>query len=366
MAEYSTPEQRTEMPTQRRLEHLSKEGALYQSHEVAQLMALISGFLVLSYTWQWLLSDILIVYKKSFELISNSEPITPRILWNGFVSLIILLGPPLIITIGTVAVVAYCSVGLQTQWNRRKPIIKFRWDMLNPINGISRIFSLHGFVNVLKSIAKLSLILPIAYFALKSQAHQMVSLVHLSVPEVMSFTGTVMVKLFWRICYVLVPLAIFDFVWGKFQWLKKNKMTKQEVTDERKSVEGDETVKRKIQAKGIQRLMQRIKNSVPKADVVITNPTHYAIALKYDRKTMSAPIVVAKGKGHMALRIREIAKESGVPIVERKPLARALYASVEVGAQIPYELFKAVAEVLAYVYRIKNPYRASAATQAGR
>ncbi len=131
-------------------------------------------------------------------------------------------------------------------------------------------------------------------------------------------------------------------------------MTKEEVKDERKSIEGDEATKRKIIAKGWQRIVQRIKTNVPKADVVVTNPTHYAVALQYDRGSMKAPKVIAKGADHLAFKIREIARESGVPILERKSLARALYSSVKVDAEIPFELYKAVAEVLAYVYRIKG------------
>ncbi|RME57385.1 MAG: EscU/YscU/HrcU family type III secretion system export apparatus switch protein [Candidatus Dadabacteria bacterium] len=162
--------------------------------------------------------------------------------------------------------------------------------------------------------------------------------------------------LFWQIFAVLLILAIIDYFWGKHQWLKQYKMTKQEVKDEKKAVEGDEETRKKIQAKGFQRIIQRIQQSVPNADVVITNPTHLAVALKYDKETMTAPKVVAKGRGFIAERIKRIAKEAGVPVLERKPLARALYESVEVGAEIPRALYRAVAEVLAYVYRLKNPY----------
>jgi flagellar biosynthetic protein FlhB len=226
--------------------------------------------------------------------------------------------------------------------------------MLNPIVGIRRIISIQGFVNFLKSLCKLILILPIGYWALKAQAPEMVRLIHTSIPEVMSLAGTAMKAVFWKIMYVLIALAVFDLVWGKFNWLRTNKMTKQEVKDERKATEGDETMRRKMISKGMQRLVQRLKKSVPKADVIVTNPTHFAVALQYDRVRGGAPIVVAKGADFMAFRIREIAKEHGIPILERKALARSLYASTEVGAEIPRELFKAVAEVLAYVYRLKG------------
>jgi flagellar biosynthetic protein FlhB len=171
-----------------------------------------------------------------------------------------------------------------------------------------------------------------------------------------AFTGEAINDLFWKILYVLIAMAAFDYFYGRFRWFKQNKMTKDEIKDERKAVEGDETTKRRIIQKGLSRIMQRIAKSVPKAHVVVTNPTHYSVALQYDRGTDKAPRVVAKGKGFVALRIREIARANGVPVLERKPLARALFKSVEVGSEIPRELFKAVAEVLAYVYRLKNPW----------
>jgi flagellar biosynthetic protein FlhB len=155
--------------------------------------------------------------------------------------------------------------------------------------------------------------------------------------------------------YIFVALAVVDWVWGKFQWLKKNKMTKEEVKEERKSIEGDEAMRRKMISKGMARIAQKLKKSVPQADVIVTNPTHYAVALKYDRGNHTAPIVVAKGTDFIAQRIREIGKEHNIPILERKALARALYASTEVGSEIPRDLFKAVAEVLAFVYRLKRP-----------
>ena len=155
--------------------------------------------------------------------------------------------------------------------------------------------------------------------------------------------------------YVFLAISMLDIMWGRFQWLRQNKMTKEEVKQERKAIEGDEVMRRRMIAKGQQRLQNKLRSSVPKADVVITNPTHYAVAIKYDRANFAAPIVVAKGTDFMAQRIREIAAEHKIPILERKALARALYASTEVGSEIPRELFRAVAEVLAYVYRLKRP-----------
>lgn len=354
MAELSTPEERTEEPTDRRMGQLRKEGSIHFSSEVAQVLSLITGFLVLKYLCTGMLADLELVLVKSYKLIGSREEFTPESLRAGFVYLVTLLGPDMLILAGSIAVIASFAVLLQTKFNIKERKIDFRVFHLNPLQGIKRIISIQGIITTLKAIVKLCIILPIGYFGLKQFAPTMIELVHFSIADTLNFTSVAITTIFWKIIYVLIAIAAFDYFWGKHQWLKQNRMTKAEVKDERKSIEGDEATKRKIQAKGLQRIMQRLKNAVPKADVVVTNPTHYSVALKYDRKSMAAPTVVAKGKGHMALRIRQIARENGVPVLERKPLARALFASTEVGSQIPRELFRAVAEVLAYVYKLRS------------
>lgn len=336
---------------------LRKKGAIHLSMEFVQLASLVSGFLILKFMCVHLFTDMREVLVKSFNMIGSSDPLTPHMLRDGFIGLLYILLPDIVIIAGVIATVASLAVFLQTKWNIKERKIDFKFLHINPWNGIKRIFSPQGYLTTLKAIAKLAIILPIGYFALKRFAPTMINLIHMGIPEILAYTASAMDFIFWKIAYVLFAIAIFDYFWGKKQWLKMNRMTKAEVKDEAKSIQGDEQTKRRIQAKGLARIMQRIKSTVPKADVVVTNPTHYAVALQYDRKTMSAPIVLAKGKGFLALRIRAIAKEAGVPVLERKPLARALYASAEVGAQIPYELFKAVAEVLAYVYRLKGKRR---------
>jgi flagellar biosynthesis protein FlhB len=357
MSEHSEPEERTEEPTDRRMQQLRKDGSVHTSTEISQLLPLVIGFVSLGFIWQLLFTHMRQVLIKSFQMISDSEPLTVATLHSGFVGLVYRLAPTIIMLVMIIALCATLAVMVQTKWNIKEKLIHFKFDQLNPITGVKRVFSINGLVNTLKAIVKLILIIPVSYFALKSFAPQMVMMVHLTVPEILAFTGAAMMSLFWKVMYILIPIAIFDFFWSKHQWLKQNRMTKHEVKDERKSVEGDESTRRKIQFKGLQRIMQRIMKSVPQADVVITNPTHYAVALRYDRERMAAPTVLAKGQGFLALRIKEIAKDCGVPVLERKALARALYQSVEVGTEIPSGLFKAVAEVLAYVYRLKNPYK---------
>lgn len=351
------------MPTDRRMGQLRKEGQVHLSQDLVQVLSLLTGFIVLQYSWSWFLRELENIYHRSFTLIGSREPLTQKDLYDGFLGVLSEMAPPVLALLVTVAIVAMLVVFIQTKWNVKEKKIHFRFELLNPIRGIKRVFSINGVMNTLKAIVKLCIILPIAYLALKAFAPEMIKLIHLTVDDVLKYTGMSMATLFWRIMYVLMALAIFDYFWGHYQWLKQAKMTKDEVKDEHKAVEGDEETKRRIKQKGWQRIVQRIQKSVPTADVVVTNPTHYAVALKYDRGNMRAPQVVAKGKDYMALRIREIAQASGVPVVERKPLARALYASCEVGAEIPYDLYRAVAEVLAYVYRLRGGRQARPAMQ---
>jgi flagellar biosynthetic protein FlhB len=353
MSEHSTPEERTELPTEKRMSKLREEGTLPVSTDFTGVLALFTGFMVLYFVSSLLLSDFQWLMKRSFGAIADPDGMTENFIFEESILLFKVFGTKVFLVSITIATVAALTVFIQTKFNVKKKKIHFRFDMLNPVTGIKKVFSAQGVVNTLKALIKLALILPLAFFGLRAFAPEMINLMHVSVPQILTYTGSAMYDLFFDVFIILLLLAVIDIVWTKHQWLKQNRMTKQEVKDERKSLEGDEETKRKIQAKGLQRIAQRIRESVPQADVVITNPTHFAIALKYDRDSMVAPKVVAKGKGHLALRIREIAKESGVPIMERKPLARALYASCEVGAEIPRELFRAVAEVLAFVFRIR-------------
>jgi flagellar biosynthetic protein FlhB len=355
MAKDSLPEQRTELPTDRRLQEIRREGALFHSADLEHALVLLAGFLTVSYCWNALYRDMRYMLVRSFTMIGESNSFAANDLVNGFMRICMLLLPDLLMVTGCVGSIAALAVFLQTGWNRREKWIKFRWDFVNPLKGLKRIVSIHGFVNVFKAILKMCLVLPVGYWVLKGFAPEMIRLVHMSLEDVLLMVGESLTNVFWKIMYILFAISIGDVAWGKYQWLRQNKMTKDEVKDERKAVEGDETMRRKIIAKGQQRLVNKLKSSVPKADVVVTNPTHYAVALKYDRDRFAAPIVVAKGTDFMAQRIREIAAEHGIPILERKALARALYASTEVGSEIPRDLFRAVAEVLAYVYRMKRP-----------
>lgn len=355
MSQDSLPEERTEMPTEKRMGELRKDGNLHMSNELPKVATLLTGFGILYFTWGWLFSASKELFVSAFRQIASVKEIDGSYLSNMSYHILKEFGPPMAVVMLTVAVTSILAVMLQTGWNVKEKWIEPKFDNLNPITGIKKVFSINQMVSTLKAIFQLTFILPIAYFSLKEYAPEMVNLIHLSIPEILEYMGISTWDLFWKIMYVLMFFAAFDFFWTKFQWLKQNKMTKDEVKDEKRAQEGDEETKMQIKRKGLKRIADRIFQSVEQADVVVTNPTHYAVALKYDREEMEAPRVVAKGRGFLALRIRKFAKEANVPVLERKLLARALYSSVDVGRDIPMELFKAVAEVLAYVYKLKKP-----------
>jgi flagellar biosynthetic protein FlhB len=234
-------------------------------------------------------------------------------------------------------------------------------NKLSPISGMKRLVSIKALVELAKSIIKLLFIGTIAYLLVKSDMEAFPVLIHQEVGQILVFIARVSLKISFFVCLALVVLAVLDFLYQRWQHEKDLKMTKQEVKDEQKQTFGDPKVKSRIRSMQMEMARRRMMEAVPEADVVITNPTHLAIAIKFDAEEMIAPQVLAKGAGHVAQRIKEIASENQIPLVEDKPLAQALYKMVELGDYIPAELYRAVAEVLAYVYRLKGMYGAAQA-----
>lgn len=230
-----------------------------------------------------------------------------------------------------------------------------RFDRINPLQGMKRLFSPRSFVELAKSLIKLGVAGTILWNSFRNEMMPFSE-------RAMGMTGVTAIEGFWKILYnvsiriilALLALGILDYFYQRWEHAKSLRMTKKELKDEYKQMEGDPQIKSRIKQRQRQMAMRRMMQDVPKADVVITNPTHFAIALRYDAATMSSPQVVAKGEGYMAARIREIAEENKVPLVENPPLARAIYKAVEVGGTIPAELYQAVAEVLAFVYRLRG------------
>jgi len=229
-----------------------------------------------------------------------------------------------------------------------------KWERIDPVQGMKRLLSPQGLIEAVKAVIKLTLVGFVAWTFLKGQMPELGAYFGRTVAETSVLMLASLLKLFFLILLAVSVLAGMDYMFQRWQTEKKMKMTRREAKDEFKLREGDPLIKSRIRS--IQRKLAngRMMDDVPKADVVVTNPTHFAVALQYDSETMAAPKVVAKGAGVIALKIRELAKLHRVPIVENKPLARTMFKELQVGGSVPKELYKAVAEVLAYVYRLKR------------
>ncbi len=232
-----------------------------------------------------------------------------------------------------------------------KPLMP-KFDKLNPISGFSNLFSLRALVELLKSVFKVGIVLYVTWAAVRDSAPEYVSLMETSPAGLIQAVGGIVFLLWWRIALALLVLGILDYGFQRWQFDRNLMMTVQEAREELKEYEGDPRIKQRIRQIQRRIAMQRMMAEVPKADVIVTNPVRYAIALRYEPDRMLAPVVVAKGARIIANRIREVAVENDVPIVQKPDLARTLYRTVEVGQPVPEPLFRAVAEVLAYVYQI--------------
>lgn len=260
------------------------------------------------------------------------------------------VGPVLFVALVFGLFACIAQVGLHVNWEPLAP----NWDRLNPVSGLQRLLSLKGAMEAFKALFKMSIVIVILWFFLQSQAPSVGMYLHKSVPEIMRITLGSVGQLFFLILLVFIGLAALDYAFQRWQLEKQMRMTRQETKEEFKLREGDPLIKQRIRS--IQRRIasRRMMEAVPKADVVVTNPTHFAVALKYERLTMPAPKVTAKGAGPIAQKIKELARFNHVPIVENKPLARQMYKELDIGQFVPRDLYKAVAEVLAYVYRLKG------------
>lgn len=229
-------------------------------------------------------------------------------------------------------------------------------DRINPLNGFQRIFSLSSLLEGLKSVIKLSAVVGVTFMMLKSELLGSSSMSGMESGAFMAYMGSTAFRLVGGVCVGLFVVAALDFAHQKYRYRQSLMMSKQEVKQEQKQREGDPLLKARIRSLQREMARKRMMQDVPKADVIVTNPTHIAVALKYDAEKMAAPKVVAKGADLVAQRIKEVARKNGIPLVENVPLARALHKSVKVGGTVPRSLYQAVAEVLAYVYRLKGKF----------
>ncbi len=348
---------KSEQPTGKRLSTAREEGDISQSQEVktAAMLVAITVFV-------WLIAPITMDRMRIYLTRFLEEPHAIRV---GDATEMVSLITDLLSHIGLVMAMPFAFllfVGLtasvsQTGWTISTKKLMPDLGKLSPLKGFGRIFSLNSVIELTKSVAKLIVVGAICYMLLKPRVMDLDLLPSMEMVAILSYLHHVLVRLMFAIALVMVVIAASDWFYQRHAYIKKLKMTKQEVKDENKQSEGDPLIKSRLRGLRLARARNRMMAAVPKADVVVTNPTHYACALKYDGETMNAPMLVAKGQNLIALRIRELAEENDVPIVENPPLARALYATVELDREVPPDHYKAVAEVISYVMRLKGKLR---------
>ncbi len=343
-------QEKTQQPTEHRREEFRKKGDVAKSRELVSIGVLLGGFLTLYFFIGWMFElynelQLFIFQRINFSI--NSDNIG-QILSYPILQMFKMLMPFFI----AVVVISIGANVAQTGFLVSENAFKFDFSRINPASKFKQIFlSKQSFFELFKAILKLVIVGLISWFIILSSIGLIIDTLQRQISDILSITGVFVFKLILNSLILLLFLGFADFIFQKFQMEEKMKMTHQEIKDEYKQMEGDPFVKSKRRSKQREISMNRMMQEVPQADVIVTNPTHFAVALKYDRKKNRAPIVVAKGADFLAQKIKEVAKDSGVQIVENKMLARALYWNVDIGDSIPESLFKTVAELLAYVYK---------------
>lgn len=345
---------KTEEPTAKKRADAKKKGQVGRSTEISTAFVLLTGFFVLKVLWENIYTSIANYTTYIFTHLNqpvDTENITR--LFIGIMEILATTALPIMLAIMIIGLgVNFFQVGL----NFNTEAIGFKLDKLNPINGFGRIFSKRSLVELFKSLFKIAVIGYFLYTILSQQLLAMPQFIYFDLGTSLEQMSKIIFSMSFEVIGVIMVLGFLDYGYQKWQTTQDLKMSKQEVKDEMKQSEGDPQIKGKIKQKQRQMAMSRMMQEVPKADVIVTNPTHFAVALQY-HKGMQAPLVIAKGQDFVAQKIKKLAREASVPIVENRPLARALFASTNIGDAVPAELYQAVAEVLAYVYRLKHRVR---------
>ncbi|MFA5905293.1 MAG: flagellar biosynthesis protein FlhB [Desulfobacula sp.] len=345
--------EKTEDASSRKLSKSREEGQVAKSVEIPSVFVLLTGVIALYFSAFYIYKNLIVVlqYNLSFEKIPLLTQLEVIRLLAYHTEKIIFICIPVMAAIVLFALISnFAQVGFSISWQSLSP----KFSRLDPINGFKQKFTSRAVVEFLKTLIKVGVISLVAYNSIKVEIPRITFLYDSSVALILVYMLKVSFWIFVKVCLIMLVVALLDYAYQKWKFLEDQKMTKKEVKDEMKQTEGDPLVKSRIRQLQHQAARKRMMADVPHADVVVTNPTHLAVALKYDGKTMDAPKVLAKGAGPVAENIRRIAKENNVPLVEDKQLARNLYSSVDIGGEVPMELYQAVAELLAYVYKLKG------------
>ncbi|MFH1624585.1 MAG: flagellar biosynthesis protein FlhB [Pseudomonadota bacterium] len=345
--------EKTEPATPKRREEARKKGQVAQSREIPTIVVLLGSLLVFYFFGSYMIHHLSVMIQGILDSIGTlqlDETNVYHFLLGVLRQMAVLLAPLML----AVMVAGIGGNILQKGFLFTADPLIPKLSKVNPIKGVAKMFSTQSLMETAKSIAKIAIVGYIAFVTVKAERENFLPLMMMETGGVLAYIGEVSFKICVRTLWVLIPLGILDYAFQRWDYEQNLKMSKQEVKDEFKQREGDPLIKARIRSIQREMAQRRMMAEIPKADVVITNPTELAVALRYDSETMPAPKVVAKGAGFVAERIREKAVLSGVLVVENKPLAKSLFKLVDIGQYIPAALYKAVAEVLAYVYRLRR------------
>jgi flagellar biosynthesis protein FlhB len=357
--------QKTEEPTQKKLDDAREKGQVATSREVNHWFMILAGTTFVALLLPRLMTDLSQVFIKFLEQ-PHAIPIDASG-FNGMLADTVWEAVTAIAPAMIVLIFAALAAGLvQNGFIFATESIKPKLEKISLKSGIKRLFSVKSFLEFAKGVFKLAIVTCVAIAVLWDEFTGLEQMPLMAIPASMGKMHDLVIRLMIGVLAIISVIALLDFLVQRVQHTKQMRMSRQDIKDEMKQSEGDPQIRGKLRQIRRERAQKRMMQAVPEASVVVTNPTHFAVALKYDLDTMTAPAVLAKGADHMALRIREIAKEHGIPIMENPPLARALHATVEVGDEIPTEHYKAVAEVISYVLRLKGKLPGQNRAQARR
>lgn len=351
--------EKTEPATQKKLEDARKEGKVAKSKDLTQGIDLLVLFLLIKVFVAYMGDRFMTLFDSTLGRMAEFMEVNQKgvsmqafgmVLNNAILELFLIVWPFLVFGFVITFIVTVYQVGWKVTAKPMEP----KLSKFNPVNGFKRIFSKDSLFELLKSIVKVGVIAYVAYTNVVDEVENLFILYDISLNQAIALVGNIIIDFGIEISIIFIVIGLIDYIYQKWKFGEDMKMTKQEVKDEYKNTEGNPEIKGRIRQKMREASQRRMMQDVPKADVVITNPTHFAVAIKYDAEVSKAPIVVAKGEDYLAQKIKEVAREHNVEIVENKPLARMLYHNVDIGAEIPPELYQAVAEVLAMVYHMKN------------
>jgi flagellar biosynthesis protein FlhB len=351
MAE-TNDQEKTEEATQQRREDFRRRGQVAQSREVSAVLIMLASIFAMWALGRFFLEQMHQVFTLTFTefaVMSARQEDWFNAFKFALIKSALVVGP----LAGILWLAGVCSTLVQIGFLSNEEAMKFDLNKLNPVEGFKRIVSLRALVEGAKSILKICIVSFIVYTVFKGELAQIPLLASFEVSQLLVYIGEVLLKLFGVVTLFMAALAAADYFFQRWEIEKKMRMTKQEVKEELKSREGDPMVRARIRKLQRELASRRMMEDVKKADVIITNPTHIAVAIRYSAQ-MIAPRIVAKGAGEVAARIKELAKTLNIPIVENKPLARTMFRTLKIGQTIPRELYTAVAEVLSYIYRLKK------------